>query len=1485
MSEVFLTILRMGLVSGYTVLVVLLVRLLLRRFPKRYSYLLWSVVLLRLVCPVGIESPFSLIPDALYAQPDATAGGTAAGVRIYRTAALSARRLGSVFMGGQGGDAGEDSNADRHNGGDGGDSGIAGNGTEGFGEFESVVSGNNAGVSGNRPQAGQEGDAGKTGGNTQAGKDGGTDKTGGNLTDGQGSPAADGNKYENNRTGGSDQNPSMPYIAGRTENPDGGVLLKNPPDGTGNTGGAFLRTGVVPVLCGVWIVGVLVFWFVWAYTIRRFKKKLLGAVRVEQGVYETRQVATSFVDGIFHPVIYLATGLTGTVREYVLCHERVHIRRKDPLIKALGLFLVSIYWFHPLIWLAFKKMCEDMEMSCDEQVVERMGAEIKKEYSGLLLCMAQGTNEVSLFASFGGNEVKSRVKNVLSYRKPKTWLAVLLLFVVLAVGVGLGLNPGGAGASAAGGNPEGQTEPDGAGAPEGENSPDGKNLTGKGNSGEQNTPEGGNGSGGNGLSGKEDSGGKDVAEKYASVLTSYHTALKEEWKPGKLVEEGFSSIAAYCYGEDTLDKIGYAFLDLDGDGTEELLIGAIGGDDFIRQQIFELYCLKDGVPARVIEAWERNRYYLCWENSRYILVNESSSSASDGKWSCNVVREGKLFPVQTIVYDGSGETIMYGGLADPEHPGEGASGEDAVWGSRMEAEKEDAQAVIRAYEEYRIVPEYVPFSDLQTTKTGSWEDGNMGKKASGKYLENQLNLILDQKEVWERTDFVAEGTKYTVTDLNGNGRLEIIAASCQGTGHYTYADIYEVSADGNSLVHYKQTVPEGDSQADIIWGVAPVYYNRKENVYRYVFDDLIRNGAAYYYEGKKSLELKEEQVLETTLAYRITEYIDGAPVVAYGGENGLRVTNEQEYQGAADQVFEGWEKGMAYFLWFAAPQQKDDVRSSWYEQLETSYQSFSVVEVSSDKATDKDNSKTKANPEKMAEFISAGGWKKSGKDLEDQLNLILSERPMWELTDTGTDLTWYAITDLDRNGRLELVAAYYGGSGSYTNSCIYEVSEDKNSLAACTRTLSGEYASCPDIIRGFAPMYLDLTDGKTCFIYPDIMRGDAGYVYESKWMLSFGDGHLTEQVLASREAEYDGFTKTTTYRSGELDRVAVTSGAEYEGAADVAFPDRVKGMISIHWIPVDEDFNSGDWYQNLEQSYAGFSFVLPQMSPVSDQETRDKQAAEAFLEQWKQKTAGNGFWDEAEAMAWYETFVRDGFRVESGDSLVDVCIGDFDNNGSKDCFFVMTKRTELTDRPWTIWDSIFYGCMNGESFYKERISEESLIGLSVVAGDFNHDGFAELILSGDTGSIGRGGNVIHRMLQYREGKLLEFPLPEDWNGQFTYRGGFGASVYETEERKKCRAVLEQDGREVYFTITGSREYAPFLDEELPGWRDGKEPFGGAGYGYAGFETVPEDGKEYLLAKEYLLPRAGYGQIGFACVLFDWDENGKVYVKDFYVEPF
>lgn len=836
MREVFLTIVRMGLVSGYAVLVVLLVRHLLRRFPKHYSYLLWSVVFLRLVCPIGIEGSFSLVPDILFVDAGAESGEPI----IFPASQPSGEKEGNTYSNGDTDGLGYAGNMDADH--------TANSGKMEMEELEKL--GNYA--PDNLPH----------------------------------------HRIPENKT---TKRTQEIFSAARQ-----------------NFSAIF-----VSVLSFLWIGGMLLFWGIWARSIHRFRKRLVGATRVEKGVYESDSVTASFVDGIFHPVIYLAPGLSGTEREYVLCHERVHIARRDPQIKAAALFLVSIYWFHPLIWLAFKKMCEDMEMSCDERVVELLGAEIKKEYSRTLLKMAQGADETSLLAAFGGNEVKSRVKNVLSYRKSKSWLAILLLVAVAAVGIGLSLDPGRKN-MAAEKNMQGKSDPDDA------NIPDTGDESNKGNSGSEDVTN-----------------NKD----YFSILASYHTALQEELRPGELVEKGFSSLAAYCYSEDTLEKIGYIFLDLDGDKTDELLIGAIGGDDFIRRQIFELYCLKNGVPTQVFAGRERDRYYLCQDEGNYVIVNEGSSSASDGEWSCNVIREGKLIPTKTIIYKSS-ETMVYDGSVDESDMSEENMGRPAT---------QKDEEMIRTYNECRITPEYIPFSDFDDSKfdfsemgededSGEAEDGRMGKKISGKYLKNQIDLIFSQREIWEQTDeFIAEETQYTVVDLNGNGRLELVAASCQGTGHYTYTDIYEVSEDGDSLVHYMHTVPEGDSQADIIWGVAPVYYSQEEGVYRYLFDDLIRDGAAYYYESRKILELKENQILETTLAHRITEYIDSVPIVTYGsGINGMRVTNEQEYEDAPDKIFEGWRKGMAYFLWFTAPGQGED-DGLWKERLEVSYRSFSIV--------------------------------------------------------------------------------------------------------------------------------------------------------------------------------------------------------------------------------------------------------------------------------------------------------------------------------------------------------------------------------------------------------------------------------------------------------------------------------------------------------------------------------------------------------------
>ena len=901
MREVFLTILRMSFVAGYVILVVLFVRRLLRRFPKRYSYLLWSVVFFRLVCPFGTNSPVSLIPERLISGADGqkkSASENSGDTEIYDEADTDM-------------DTGTKTDTDYRTK------------PGGAGKKEAIPGQGNGAPDGN-PEKGSAGTHGGSSGNSSA--------------------AAVPDK------------PDAADMPDGAERPGGGQNQTNTAGGIG-TGDGSAPFHVLSVLCAVWAAGVLVFWIVWAHSLRKFRKRLVGAVRAKDGVFESEQVAASFVDGIFRPVIYLAPGLSGPARQYVLCHEQVHVRRRDPLVKAAALFLVSIYWFHPLVWLAFGRMCEDMEMSCDERVVERMGAEIKKEYSGTLLQMAQRTNGLGLLTAFGENEVKSRVKNILSYRKPKTWLAVLLLVIVAAVGIGLSTDPGTADAEVSGGSKirqneittgkankqgaDGKTEPDG-----GEENQPGQSGTAKPDGGGGNQPgQSGTAEPDSGGDGKTPGSGnnlpsEETALKYAKLLSRYRTALEEEWSAEQLTEAGLSTLARYCYEGGALNNVGWVLLDLDGDGRMELLIGASAGDPFVNRQIFELYVLEDGEPVQVFAGRERSRYYLCREeNGSYTLVNECSSGAANSEWHYYSLRGRELAVVRTILFDGR----------DGEYPWQAADGGNAEEGRLTEVTEEAAHAAIEAYEAKYMLPDYIPFAALDGLFAGDGGGTNTKWKVSGKNLENQLNLIISRREEWEQREgdpFFGDA-RYTVVDLNHNGRLELIVSACQGTGIYTYTKVYEVSEDGNSLLHYEHNVPEGDSQADIITGSAPYYYDPAADRYWYVFEDLIRDGAAQRYESIKSWELRDGRIVENCLAFRNTEYVNRVPQVTYGGSvDGVPIMIREEYESAADRTFRGLQKGRAYFLWISGPDgslSDDTAKQKWYQELWKVYKSFSAV--------------------------------------------------------------------------------------------------------------------------------------------------------------------------------------------------------------------------------------------------------------------------------------------------------------------------------------------------------------------------------------------------------------------------------------------------------------------------------------------------------------------------------------------------------------
>ena len=192
----------------------------------------------------------------------------------------------------------------------------------------------------------------------------------------------------------------------------------------------------------VWGIGVLLLFGYSVWSVLRLKRQLGDARRIGRNLYESERLHTPFVLGCFAPRIYLPAGLGDKERVYVLAHERTHIRRRDYLVKEAAFLVTCIYWFHPLIWLAFYLMCRDMEMSCDESVIRSMGRENKKEYSAALLSLASGRQILNGSPlAFGEGDIKGRITNVLRYKRPAFWGGVALAIVLAAVLLGLALNP------------------------------------------------------------------------------------------------------------------------------------------------------------------------------------------------------------------------------------------------------------------------------------------------------------------------------------------------------------------------------------------------------------------------------------------------------------------------------------------------------------------------------------------------------------------------------------------------------------------------------------------------------------------------------------------------------------------------------------------------------------------------------------------------------------------------------------------------------------------------------------------------------------------------------------------------------------------------------------------------------------------------------------------------------------------------------------
>ena len=185
----------------------------------------------------------------------------------------------------------------------------------------------------------------------------------------------------------------------------------------------------------IWLTGMLLFWLRNGYLLFQIKRRTAFAVRLRDNIYETEGITTPFVLGIGKPKIYIPFDLPATESNLILEHETYHIRRRDYLVNYTACFLLSVYWFHPFVLLAYRSMIKDMEMSCDEHVLENLARPEQIRYSETLLhfAMKQG-NVTAGMLCFGENDTKERVKNVLHYQKQKKWIRVIGALVVLIAG-------------------------------------------------------------------------------------------------------------------------------------------------------------------------------------------------------------------------------------------------------------------------------------------------------------------------------------------------------------------------------------------------------------------------------------------------------------------------------------------------------------------------------------------------------------------------------------------------------------------------------------------------------------------------------------------------------------------------------------------------------------------------------------------------------------------------------------------------------------------------------------------------------------------------------------------------------------------------------------------------------------------------------------------------------------------------------------------
>lgn len=198
----------------------------------------------------------------------------------------------------------------------------------------------------------------------------------------------------------------------------------------------------INILAVIWLTGMLLMAAYAVVSYIRLKRSVRASISVSQNVLECDDISFPFILGMIRPMIYLPSSMDESAREFVMTHERAHIKRLDHWWKPVGFLVLAIHWFNPLCWISYILLCRDIELATDEKVIKEMTRDDIAGYSQTLLNMGHTRRLITACpVAFGEVGVKERVKSILNYRKPAFWVLVASVLACIVISVCFLTNP------------------------------------------------------------------------------------------------------------------------------------------------------------------------------------------------------------------------------------------------------------------------------------------------------------------------------------------------------------------------------------------------------------------------------------------------------------------------------------------------------------------------------------------------------------------------------------------------------------------------------------------------------------------------------------------------------------------------------------------------------------------------------------------------------------------------------------------------------------------------------------------------------------------------------------------------------------------------------------------------------------------------------------------------------------------------------------